>query len=413
VRRLLEDLGSLEPPPPDPDFIDRLEFQLRAETIALAPDTTYDDAPWRVPFGIAAAAFTVVAGVAGITVVRDMPESHVSAHLVAATNVRVTLPNGEEYDAEPGMVIPKGAIVEVFSGGEAEINGMKFAAGSKVVVTDDGVRPVDGDDLLQFDDEQLAGPGRDSSGGSGTRVDSSEPAVGDGLTPGLPTADGSAPLRQAERAVKSRGFEAVRRTTGDTAPPQTSVADPAPSVDYEAPSTDQAAPPSIATPETTAPESTPPPESVPPTTEAPAPSTPPTTEAPAPSTPPTTEVPAPTTPPTTTPPPTTVPEPTPPTTPLDPTGPEAPPSGTTTTTTPDVDPAGEDGGEVTPPDGNGKGDEGGGLPTGDDAAAEAQPETSDDLASGDEETAAGADAGTDGSGSGTDETAAADTVAAE
>ena len=52
------------PPPPDDEFLDRLEFQLRAEAIALAPDT-YDDAPWRLPFGIAAAAFSVVVGVAG------------------------------------------------------------------------------------------------------------------------------------------------------------------------------------------------------------------------------------------------------------------------------------------------------------------------------------------------------------
>jgi hypothetical protein len=450
VRRLLEDLGSLEPPPPDPDFIDRLEFQLRAETIALAPDTTYDDAPWRVPFGIAAAAFTVVAGVAGITVVRDMPESHVSAHLVAATNVRVTLPNGEEYDAEPGMVIPKGAVVEVFSGGLAEINGMRLAPGSKVVVTDDGVRPVDADDLPQVDDGELAAPGRDGSDGrtggeSSRRLDpssagQSEPGSGDDLTSGLSSGDEFGPLRQAERTAKSRGLDAVRRTSDDTTPPQTSVAGPGPSIDNDVTPAVPTAPPSTTVPETTSPlpEAEPAPsvpESVPPTTEAPVSGTP-TTEAPATTSPPTTTPPATapeTTPPTTTP-PATAPEPTPTTTP-DPSVPAVPPSGTTTTTTPDVDPAGEDGGEVTPPGGTGKG-EGGTAPDGNPGGYDSgggSKTSPDDPTMGDEQAAAGADAdsGTgdtaddsgaetadgsgaetaDGSGAGTDETAAADPTA--
>ena len=451
VRRLLEDLGSIEPPPPDPDFIDRLEFQLRAETIAFAPETTYDEAPWRVPFGIAAAAFTVVAGVAGITVIRDMPERQVSAQLAAATNARVVLPNGEQYEAVPGMVIPKGAVVEVFSGGLAEINGVKLAAGQRVVVTGDGaVKAIDADDMPLSDDVQMAAPGEGSGGdrSPGTRLDpsfpsrASEPATGDGVAAGLSTVEDSGPLRHTERTAKSRGLDALRRPSDD-APPQTSVTGTAPSVDDEVPSTDQAAPPSTTVPETTsppAPEAGPapaPPETAAPTPEPPAadsPTTePPATAMPAPQAPTTVPTPAPTVPPTTTP-PTTAPEPTPPPTSTpDPSVPAVPPSGTTTTTTPDVDPSGgEDGGEVTLPGTPGKGDDGpggGGDPTGyDPGAAGTEPKPSDDPATGDEQAAAddaddgadeqavaddttgdGAESGdtTEDSGSGTDETAAA------
>lgn len=177
VRRLLEDLGSTEPPAPDAEFLDRLEFQLRAEAIAQAPDT-YADAPWRLPFGIAAAAFSVVAGVAGITVVRDLPNREVSAQLASVSGAVVIYPDGQSRRAYEGMTIPEGAVVRVTGGGSAEVNGLKLTGDQAVKVTDKGIVSVAPEDAATAESRAS---GRSDGGSSG------EDEVG--LSLGMPDSD--------------------------------------------------------------------------------------------------------------------------------------------------------------------------------------------------------------------------------
>ena len=218
VRRLLADVGAEQPPPPDVEFLDRLEFELRAEVLASAADTAMAGAPpWRLPFGIAAAAFTVVVGVAGITVVKDLPDRHVSAQLARVVDADVRLPNGQLVPAVNGMVIPEGSLVHVPISGSAEIDGVELAAGQTVRLTEEGrLERVDPDGLQGDDGDN--GPDQFVGGlperGSGSSRTDSRVVVGNGVELGVDVpSDGNARTTSSTEASVEREGRHLTSTT--------------------------------------------------------------------------------------------------------------------------------------------------------------------------------------------------------
>ena len=220
VRRLLADVGAEKTLPPDPDFVDSLEFELRAEVLGNASAIADAGAPpWRLPFGIAAAAFSVVVGVAGITVVKDLPDRSVTAQLASVKDAEIILPNGDVVPAVSGMMIREGVIVRVFPNGSAEIDGVRLEGGQAVRLTEkDSLEPVDPDDPTgekgeDGDDGADQFVSREYEGGGEGRY-RSDVVVGHGvdIDDDVPD-DGGARTTSTQRPTNEREARDVPKTT--------------------------------------------------------------------------------------------------------------------------------------------------------------------------------------------------------
>jgi hypothetical protein len=374
LRRLLEDMGREAPPPPDADFVDQLEFQLRAEVIASSPSPAWAGAPWRIPFGIAAAAFTVVVGIAGASVLVDLPDSQVSAQLasVTGTGTEVIYPNGKVLPAHEGMTIPEGSVVRVRDGGTAVVDGVPLEGGQAVKVTDAGLLHVDFDNPTGNSDQVVASNGSDEAGSAEQVFDFVLPPTPENRTPSTdPSATTSStvgPTNASDRISQMPLGPVGPPQSTRRAPPTTIAVTPT----TEAPAQPVAQPPAILVPDTVIESPT---TVLPPSTDT---TTSTTAEPPA-----TTE---------TTVPPAAVSEEPP------------PPGGTTTTTEPHIDPSGgtdpgrDPGGTVEPAGSTGEDQQA--IDDGLDPAGDA-----DQTAAGDTGTSAADDAGAQDGGGGSDDPA--------
>ena len=149
VEKMLHDLGSSPVPPPSQAFADNLESDLRV-LVANSSAASFGPRFGRWPATIAALGFTVAVVVFALVSLNSGPTE---IYIGPVSDAEVILPTGERFAASPGVALPEGALVITGEAGSVTIGDKEFGPNSNVLVVDDDVASVGGEEVEALVDE--------------------------------------------------------------------------------------------------------------------------------------------------------------------------------------------------------------------------------------------------------------------